>query len=528
MAKSRIIDGQLYIDDEPYLILGGELGNSSASFAPELGPQYRKLREMNLNTVLVPVYWDLFEPQEGQYEFALIRESIDEARKHDLKLVLLWFGTWKNSMSCYVPSWIKRQPNKYLRVTTRAGEPQEILSPFCSNSLNADKQAFCALMRWLKDYDESIGTVIMVQVENEIGMIPEPRDYSSVAEKAFHSLVPKELIDLCKNEEADPYVEQLWKQQGEQSTGNWAQIFGSSPQAEELFSAWSFAVYTESVTKAGKQEYDLPMFANAALIRDGYKPGQYPAGGPLPHISKLWSLFAPTLDFLAPDIYFPNFTYWIEQYAKTQKTVFVPEVAPTERVAANALFAISATNSIGTCPFAVETISPAQGTELQDLYGHLSNADNLILEAQRLGKIFGATPRLSFDWHLASEVETLTIGQTEFHVKFDKGNDLGTDRESELPTHGTGRWNAPKQTPLGGVMVIQLREDEYVALGKGVVITFSSEVGKVGIDWCQEGHFENEVWIPGRWLNGDQTHQGRHVHLSNHIWNWQRFRLYNY
>ncbi len=98
---------QLTVDGKPFLILGGELGNSSAACTEDIERIFPKLQRMGLNTVLVPAYWDLTEPQEGQFDFTLTDKTIEQARLNGLKVVFLWFGAWKNSMSCYAPLWFK-------------------------------------------------------------------------------------------------------------------------------------------------------------------------------------------------------------------------------------------------------------------------------------------------------------------------------------------------------------------------------------------------------------------------------------
>ena len=136
-------------------------------------PHWSRLTALGLNTVLAPVYWDLIEPQEGRFDFSLVDGLIASAREHDLRLVLLWFGSWKNCMSCYVPSWIKTDPQRFPRAQSSAGRGLEMLSAFSEENVEADVRAFAALMRHLREVDAGRHTVIMVQVENEIGMIPE-------------------------------------------------------------------------------------------------------------------------------------------------------------------------------------------------------------------------------------------------------------------------------------------------------------------------------------------------------------------
>ena len=136
---------QLYVGGKPFLILGGELGNSSASDMNYLRPYWPKLKSMHLNTVLAPVYWELLEPAEGQFDFTLVDSLIAGARQRDLKLVLLWFGSWKNSMSCYAPEWIKLNQQKYERAKDSRGKGLEILSAFNKVNLDAGCESFCRI-----------------------------------------------------------------------------------------------------------------------------------------------------------------------------------------------------------------------------------------------------------------------------------------------------------------------------------------------------------------------------------------------
>ena len=145
---------------------------------------------MHLNTILAPVYWELLEPSEGKFDFTLVDSLIADARHRDLKLVLLWFGSWKNSMSCYAPEWIKLNQQKFERAKDSKGRPLEILSAFNKINLAADMSAFAALMKHIARVDSVENTVIMVQVENEIGMLTEAREYTAAASLAFNSTCP--------------------------------------------------------------------------------------------------------------------------------------------------------------------------------------------------------------------------------------------------------------------------------------------------------------------------------------------------
>lgn len=219
---------QLVVDGKPFLVLGGELGNSSASSMRYLQPVWPKLKAMHLNTVLAPVYWELIEPQEGKFDFELVDSLIGEARKHDLKLVLLWFGAWKNSMSTYAPAWVKTNQKRFPRAQQQDGTGVEILSAFSASNRAADTKAFAALMQHLKEVDRVDHTVIMVQVENEIGMLTEAREYTPEANVAFRSEVPADLVKHLQQyrEALVPELKERWAANGYRAKGTWEQVFG--------------------------------------------------------------------------------------------------------------------------------------------------------------------------------------------------------------------------------------------------------------------------------------------------------------
>jgi beta-galactosidase GanA len=214
---------QLVVDGKPFLVRGGELGNSTASNPVFLEPFWPKFAELNMNTVLAPVYWELVEPEEGRFDFSTLDRLVADARRNGMRLVLLWFGSWKNSMSCYAPAWVKRDLQRFPRAADLDGTPQEILSPFSAENRDADARAFAALQGHLRRTDEASRTVLMVQVENEIGMIPTARDHSAEADRAFASTVPAELMAalVARREELAPELRALWLAAGGKASGTW-------------------------------------------------------------------------------------------------------------------------------------------------------------------------------------------------------------------------------------------------------------------------------------------------------------------
>ena len=512
---------QLMVGGKPFLIRGGELGNSTATNAAYLQPFWSKFADLNMNTVLVPVYWDLSEPQQGRFDFSLLDSVIAEARDHDMRLVLLWFASWKNSMSCYAPAWVKRDPKRFARAMDQDGVPQEILSPFSKTNRDADARAFAALQKHLREVDGTRHTVVMVQVENEIGMIPTARDHSPEADRAFASAVPAELMsDLSAHQDRlAPELRALWQAAGGRRTGTWTEVFGGGPAGEEVFMAWHFARYTEAVAAAGKKEYPLPMFVNAALIRPGHQPGQYPSAGPLPHLIDVWRAGAPSIDFLAPDIYFTAFVEWARRYTRSGNPLFIPEALRSREASVNGLYAFGALDAIGFSPFGIESIADAAAKELAASYGLVAQLEPWILSLQGQGKMAG----LLSEGPEQRQPQELSFGDYVLRTTFERGAPpsladgvLPADRPAGPP-------------PPSGGLVLSTAPDEFIVGGTAVTVTFaSSQARRIGILSAEEGRVVAGKWENIRWLSGDETHQGRHIRLPPGRFSLQRVRLYAY
>ncbi|HRI78775.1 MAG TPA: beta-galactosidase, partial [Cyclobacteriaceae bacterium] len=402
---------QLIVNGKPFLVLGGELGNSSASSLRYLRPIWEKLQAMHCNAVLAPIYWELLEPEKDRFDFTLVDSLIASAHKHDMKLVILWFGTWKNSMSCYVPAWVKKDFKNFPRAYDAKGIPQEILTPFSNNNLQADINAFKALMAHIKAMDRA-QTVVMIQVENEIGMLPSARDYHPDATKAFNQEVPAKLTQyLLQNKNVlAPALAEAWKKEGFKTKGTWEQVFGKGLATDEMFIAWHFAVFTNTVTEEGKKIYPLPMFVNAALNRPNVKPGDYPSGGPLPHLIDIWKAAAPAIDFLSPDFYNPNFKYWNDLYTRKDNPLFIPEIHFEPSDAAKVFYAVGHCNAIGFSPFSIESTDEPEKEPLGKSYHVLSQLAPLITAHQGKNTMNG----MLIDKNVT---DTLTFGEYIFTVK---------------------------------------------------------------------------------------------------------------
>ncbi len=519
---------QLIVNGKPYLIFGGELGNSAASDLNYLKPAWHKIKVMNLNTVLVPVYWDLIEKKEGQFDFSLVDGIIRDARKRNLRLILLWFGSWKNSVSTYVPGWVKKGQDQFPRAKDDNGNSLDILTPFSKNNLEADKQAFVKLMQHLKKFDRKEHTVIMVQVENEIGVIPSTRDYSPAANKAFHQPVPNELMSYLEKHKNNlaPILYKAWKKQGFKTSGSWQEVFGKESPAnyaltDEIFMAWYYGKYVNSIAQAGKKAYPLPMYVNAALYRPHEQPGKdYGSGAPLPFLMDVWKAAAPFINILAPDIYFPDFKKWCDLYTRQGNPLFIPEHHFNDAAAADAFYTFGHYDGLGFSPFSIESTDHPRGEPLGKAYNILSQLSPLITKYRPQGKVEGVLLN-RYDWFghkYRHDSAIVKMGKYKFTFKHDYT--LGWSPEAKN-----------KKWPSAGAIIIQTGPNTFYIGGTGIVVAFAvrdSDEKKAGILRDDEGSFVDGKWQPGRHLNGDQTNQGRFLRIPVHDFDIQRLVLYQY
>ncbi|MDN3655141.1 DUF5597 domain-containing protein [Ferruginibacter paludis] len=501
---------QLLVNGKPFLMLGGELGNSSASDILYIKPSWGHLKEMNLNTVLVPVYWELMEPEENRFDFSLVDSVIAEARTHGMKIVLLWFGSWKNSMSCYAPLWMKTNPKRFPRTPDSTGRSQEIFSVFGKETLAADKKAFAALLRHIKATDEMKQTVVMVQVENEIGMLPTAREMSATADKIFNANVPAELLNYLKENKNRlvPEFKQKWEDAASQLNGKWNDIFGEGVATNEIFQAWYYARYANEVTLAGKAVYNLPMYVNTALPRAGKLPGQYPSAGPLPHLMDVWQAGAPALDMLSPDFYNPDTKYWCDLYTRNGNILFVPEMQFDKAAAAKAFFIIGHYKALGFSPFSIESDNsgsmPLAKTYdlLQQLTPMITNKQWLNMEGVLLDK--------------QNKKIGLKMGKYQLVVTHDATLSWSPEAKDSV-------WSA-----TGGI-ILQTAPDEFIVAGTGLVVTFENTDKNfvTNIAAADEVSYIRGTETKGRRMNGDQDHQGRHIRVAVVDWGIQKVKLYN-
>ncbi|KQB36816.1 DUF5597 domain-containing protein [Flavobacterium aquidurense] len=505
---------QLIVNEKPFIILGGELGNSSATTMESMEPIWTKLTDMNLNTVLTPIYWELIEKEEGKFDFSLVDDLILRARKENLKLVLLWFGSWKNSMSSHAPEWVKLNQKKYPRIKDDKGKSHEILTPFSENNLQADLNAFQKLMAHIKEFDQKNQTVIMLQVENEIGMLPTARDYHPLANDAFKKEVPAELLQYMQKNKAKlvPEFLEIWKTNGFKTSGNWEQIFGKGLNTDEIFMAWYFSKFTNKIAKAGKDSYAIPMFVNAALNAPEKKPGEYPSAGPLPHVMDVWKAAGTAIDFLSPDFYNPSFKHWNDLFTRQGDPLFIPEHRFDASAPFKGLYAIGHYEAMGFSPFSIESVSDAKKEPLSKIYDLVKQLTPVIESNKGQGKIDGVL------LDKENQLQIITLGNYEFTFKHDYTLNWSDGAKEE-------KW------PTSSAIIIEIGKDEFYIAGSGIVVTFKPLKDKnltAGILKTDLGKFENEIWRTIRHFNGDQTHQGRHLRISAGDYEIQKLKLYTY
>jgi beta-galactosidase GanA len=490
----------LMVDGKPWLALAGELLNNAASTAENVRPVWPNLAQANLNTVLVGVGWGWTEPEEGKFDFSALDGALGDARNHNLRVVLLWFGSWKNGTSSYPPAWVKRNPDKYPVARDKDGKGREILSTLSAANMEADGRAYAALMRHLHQTDSATRTVIMIQMENEVGLLGDSRDRCKEANEAFAGAVPKELMDYLQKNKSGllPETRKLWDGAGGKTSGTWEEVFGQGTGADEAFMAWHYARYMNRVTELGKKEYPIPVYVNAWLVQpEDKRPGDYPSGGPQAHNHDFWRAGAPQIDILAPDIYLTNFAEIATMYSRNGNPLFIPE---TRGDAANAFYAIGQLNAQMFSPFGIERQAGADGP-LAGAYGVLKQLTPLILEHQTNGTMKG----VMMDPGAGSQ--KVQLGNYVFDLAMGRG--WGAAPPPAAGGGGGGR-GAPAAA-RGYAILIQTGPDDFWVAGANLNIRFSSTAAATpmaSLAAVEEGTFQNGAWVVGRHLAGDDTGMG--------------------
>jgi hypothetical protein len=470
----------LIVNDKPWIMLAGELHNSSGSNLEYLEPIWDKMVAMNLNTVIATVSWELFEPFEGRFDYTLVDGMINKAREHNLKLVLIWFGTWKNTWSTYAPEWVKKDLKRFPRMQIKPGENSGALSAFSENTLQADARAFTALMKHIRETDSKEQTVLMMQVENEAGILGSARDRSPLADSWFKKPIPEELSRYLVQQEKNliPELKSMLASTN-RIKGTWQEVFGFG--AEEVFQAWHTARFIGQVAAAGKASYNIPMYANAWLdpnFGESLKTN-YPSGGPVAKVMDIWRAAATEIDFLAPDIYLEDFKRVCKHYVQSGNPLFIPEAQRDCRAAANIYYALGQHNALCFAPFGidgVENINP-----IAEAYGSLLGFIPFFAKHQGVNKNIGLL-------YTGKKNEEVTLGGYKLKITYNQV------RDNE------------KHQPEAAGLILNTSDGEFYIAGFGFRVDFENPEGNGWVEFLShdEGFFKDGIWNPQRRMNGDE------------------------
>ena len=485
----------LIVDGQPFLILGAQTNNSSNY--PAMLPQVWPIVDaLHANTLETPVAWEQIEPQEGRFNFSWVDALLPQARQHNVRLVLLWFGAFKNTNPSYAPEWVKSDSRRFPRMITKDGKTHYVLTPLAASTLRADSRAFATLMRHIREIDPQ-HTVVMVQVENETGSYNSPRDFSPEANRLFGQPIPADLAHKIGK------------------AGTWSQVYGW--KADQAFNAWFTARYVDQVAAAGQAELNLPMYANAALSDPFKEEGaQYGAsGGPNWNVIDIWKAAAPHLSLLAPDLYDRDdkvYAKQLDNYARPDNALFIPENGNALEFS-RFLWPALGHGAVGWSSFGMD----ATGYFNYPLGAKQLDPETLNAFASKfalLAPIARDWARLGFEhptWGAAkpadaSDVSTI-LGRWKVITQYGRWQ-FGEDNWSWIKTDP----NPNKDRPVGGAAVIQLGADEFLVAGSDVRVRFSLDKPGPGENMqlvdVEEGTFADGKWVMKRRWNGDQTDYG--------------------
>lgn len=493
---------------KPFLMLAGEAHNSNSSSLAAMEPVWEKARELCLNSILLPVTWELVEPQEGAFSFGLVDDLILEARRRGFKLGFLWFGAWKNASCMYAPEWVKTHPERFWRAEVVKGQRKAALesfhgmeyttlSAFCEETRKADSRAFAALMRHLKEFDEQERTVVYIQVENESGLMGAAREHSDLADTLFAGPVPQELADYMKAHSSTMREDVKTAVEGGAAAGSWEDVFG--PMAEEIFQSYAVARYIDAVAAAGKAEYEIPLAVNAWLEQG--EPGNYPSGGPVGKLLELWQFAAPHIDLITPDIYVKHFCDVCDEFHRLGNPLMIPETATHSHAGPRLVYAVGHHHAWGFSPFGFEEMGDPIDAAMGFLFG-MDTSDPLLSVSQNPAE---------YAWYnrtLQSMVPLLSEAYGS-----DRLQAVISEREEHSMTFGDFCITAWMDSPMiqrkdGVCLVLQTAADEFYLIVNGCSVMLSSadpDKPHVDILALEDGEFEDGQWKMLHRLNGDEA-----------------------
>lgn len=526
-------DTLLMVHDRPYVMLAGEVHNSNSSTDALVRESWEKAGALGMNTLLMPVAWEMIEPTEGEFHFAIVESMLNRAREAGGKLVLLWFGAWKNAECMYAPPWVKTDPARFHRAEVVQGErksmigkgqmkrPYTTLSAFCGETLRADAKAFAALMRYLEQHDGEENTVLAVQVENETGLLGAAREHGGAADEAFRAPVPQDFVQYMRQHSASMDSDVRRAVEAGASSGSWEEVFGGC--AEEIFQAYFTASFVNRVAEAGKHEYPLPMVANCWLRKPGEEPGDYPSGGPVSRMHEVWSFSAPEIDILCPDIYVPDFMQVCEASMKNGNPLFIPECATHSYAGPRMVYAVGHYHALCYSPFGFEEMGEPFNAMQSILFGADVTDPALktpqpVEEYRSCALALGQLMPLITERYGTGDVQAACAEAAEAagaQAAFGAASGSAPANGMKMPMLTLGKtgilpmFSLPLLEAKNGVVLsVRTGEDEgYLLAAHALLVLQSLDPSAPNIDILdmEEGHFEDGTWIVDRRRNGDEA-----------------------
>lgn len=508
----------LTVDGVPFTAIAGEVHNSDYSSLAYMEHIWQTADDLNLNTLLIPMSWDLTEPEEGVFDFSLTQGLIDQARRFGKKIVFLWFGSWKNAECMYAPAWVKRDVKRFRRAQivkgmNKAGRrisptkpvtiPYTTLSYLCRETMEADAKAFSAFMGFLKGYDADQATVIAVQVENETGMLGAARDVSDEADALFAGPVPADFAAYMKAH-TDTMVPDVRTAVESGSAGSWQETFGDC--AEELFSAYYTASYVNFVAEAGKRVFPLPMAVNCWLDKKNDAPGNYPSGGPVSRVHEVWDFCAPAIDVYCPDIYVPTFHEVCSEYTRRGNPLFIPEAATHSYCAPRLVYTIGHHHAVCYSPFGFDDIGKPFTAVQGFLFGMDVN-DPALTTPQNFDEYAAACRNLNglMPWIVQK------LGTDDLQADCGEVHDEGMLDFGDLKISTAFRSRMQPRSD-GYVLAVRVAKDELYLMGSAARVSFASadpEKPNLDMTLLEELFFDKSGRLTtGRRLNGDEGAMG--------------------
>ena len=513
----------LMVEEKPFIMIAGEVHNSSASNAEYMKPIWEKADALNLNSVLLPVYWELIEPKEGEFDFSLVDSLILQARKHKKKIGFLWFGAWKNAQCYYAPEWVKCDLQRFERAQLEKGVNFKVLenvhglaystlSAFCEETKNADAKAFAKLMEHIRRIDGEEHTVITVQVENETGLLGGAREHGEKAEYQFAQPVPEAFVQYLQTiyEELTPELSDVIAAKDKVRAGcTWTELFGE--MAEEVFQAYYTAEFVETVTKAGKEKYNLPMILNCWLDK-GQKPGKYPTGGPVAKLLPIWKYAAPSIDVYGPDIYIPAFLPTCDMYVKNENPLYIAECATHSYAGIRELYVVGHYHGMCYSPFGFEDIGQPFTIMQGALFG-MDTEDELLKIPQDPDEYAKINALLSGMMPLLGEA--YGTGKLQASI-----SEKGKQDKLQFSVYDYEITYESKflQIKSGACLILEQEENSFYVIARDCGITVRSkkeETPYTDFLSVEEGHFTDGQFVSECRLNGDEittmTFEGVHL-----------------